>query len=287
MVFGSIVMRGDGVVFKGRLWRLCCTGFLYVMFGISAVGLSLLVTLPVVVLAMNKVRRVRCVRWINRFAFSLFVRCGVGLGVFEVRFIDGWRLRQPGQLIVANHPSLLDVVFLLGCVPNANCVVKRGLLRNPFLAVQVYFADYIVNAGGHDFLRHCVDSLERGESVIIFPEGTRTVKPCSYRFKRGAAYLMLMSRCAVRPVYISCEPAALGKYDAWYAVPRCTVVYRFTVMAELDVAEIREAGCVRLPLRSRRLTRWLAGWYSGMDVGGPQRCADKIRLPAGLHQGVV
>jgi hypothetical protein len=35
-------------------------------------------------------------------------------------------------MIIANHPSLIDVVFLIGLVRQANCVVKQSLWENPF-----------------------------------------------------------------------------------------------------------------------------------------------------------
>ena len=270
-----------------RIRRFFLTAFLYLVFGIGALAVSLLMILPVVVISKDQERRARRVRRINRLAFNIFTRSGMALGVFEVSFIDAGRLDQPGQLIIANHPSLLDVVFLLGRIPNANCAVKNKLLKNPFLAIQVYFANYIRNDDGETLLQNCLVRLEQGESVIIFPEGTRTVRNQGYKFMHGAAYLMLMSNCPVRPVYISCDPSALGKKDPWYLIPEQKITYCLTVMDELDIASIRQTDHVKMPLKSRRLTKWLVDWYESMALEGPHGPSGKISLSPGAGQKSV
>jgi 1-acyl-sn-glycerol-3-phosphate acyltransferase len=139
-------------------------------------------------------------------------------------------------------------------------------------------AEYILNDEGETLLKRCIACLEMGESVIIFPEGTRTGRNQGYTFKRGAAYLMLMSNCTVRPVHISCEPSALIKIDPWYAVPERKVIYRFTILDELEMSSVRQADHVKLPLKSRRLTEWLVDWYQTMDIHGPQNPSKNIGL---------
>ncbi len=263
-----------------RIRRFLLTVVLYLIFAIGSLAVSLLLVFPAAVISRDQARRVKRVRQINRLAFKIFTRLGIVLGVFNVSFIDAWRLDLPGQLIIANHPSLLDVVFLLGRIPNANCVVKKKLLKNPFLAIQVYFADYIPNDDKKELLQNCVVSLERGESLIIFPEGTRTVKGQHYKFKRGAAHLMLMSNCPVRLVYISCHPSVLDKKTPWYMIPERKITYRFTVMAELDIMPIKQASHLGIPLKSRRLTMWLMRWYEAMDLGNVHRSFEKITLPS-------
>lgn len=262
-----------------KIRRFLLIIFLYLAFGIGALVVSLLMILPVVVLSGSQQHRVRRVRWINRLAFNIFIRSGMTLGAFNVSFINAERLNQPGQLIIANHPSLLDVVFLLGCIPNANCVVKRKILKNPFLAIPVYFANYIINDDAEGLLQDCVDSLEQGDPVIIFPEGTRTAKGQNHTFKRGAAIIMLTSNCPVRPVYISCEYSTLGKNDLWYVIPEQKITYCFTVLAELDVTSLIQTDKIKLPLKSRWLTKWLAEYYAKMDLDGPQRPSEKLRFP--------
>lgn len=259
-----------------RIRRFLFTAILYGVFGLGAVILSLFVIFPVAMLSWNRQKRMSRVRYLNKLAFSSFTRVGVWVRVFDVKFENEEKLDIPGQVIISNHPSLLDVVFLLGRVPKANCVVKKKLLKNPFLALPVYFADYILNDDGIDMLHQCRSSIQNGESVVIFPEGTRTSRTEQYSFQRGASYLMLENRCLVRPIYISCLPIALGKKDAWYSIPRKKITYLFSVLDNLELNELRTLESMKPPLKSRRLTAHLLNWYRGMDKVGPYSFPENI-----------
>ena len=48
------------------------------------------------------------------------------LGILTYRVEGAERLREPGRLIVANHPTLIDVVLLVSLMPEVDCIVKRG-----------------------------------------------------------------------------------------------------------------------------------------------------------------
>ncbi len=58
-----------------------------------------------------------------------------GVGVLSYEFHGAERLGRPGQIILANHPSLIDVVFLIGFTPQATCIVKEALFPQPAHAV--------------------------------------------------------------------------------------------------------------------------------------------------------
>ena len=251
--------------YANRILRLINTTFLYIMFGFFGLVVGLFAVLPVAIFLIDYERRIYVVRKINHYSFKLFTKSGIALGVFNVTFHNAELLTQRGQLIIANHPSLLDIVFLIGEVPHINCVVKKSVLMNPFLAMNVYFADYILNDDQEQLLKNCADKLKKGESLIIFPEGTRTTERQTNKFKRGAAYLMLMSNCPARPVHISCEPPSLGKHDRWYIVPEVKIVYHLRVFEELDITEFRDSDRDHLPLKARNLTKWLMDWYRKID----------------------
>ncbi len=56
--------------------------------------------------------------------FVELMRC---LGILTYSVKDRETYNQPGQLILANHPSLIDVVFLIGFIRQADCVIKSSL----------------------------------------------------------------------------------------------------------------------------------------------------------------
>lgn len=208
--------------------------------GFTAFGLGSLVLLGVCFPWVRwKVRdpaeRTRAVRRVIEGSFRLFVRTLERLGAMELRWQHPERLTVASpRLILANHPTLIDVCLLVSRVPDADCVVKREAFANPFFGGVVSAADYIPNDGGEELVRTCVERLRSGRTLILFPEGTRSPRGALRDFKRGAARIALQAGCPVQLVDIDCRPPFLGKGDPWYQVPHTLPCY--TVTAHEPVA---------------------------------------------------
>jgi hypothetical protein len=95
--------------------------------------------------------------------------------------------------VLANHPTLIDVVFLISLLPNADCVVKR-VACNPFMRGPVRAAGYISNDDGAGLVDDCIAAVRAGGSLVIFPEGTRSVPGQPPRLQRGAANIAVRGR---------------------------------------------------------------------------------------------
>ncbi|EPN59325.1 acyltransferase family protein, partial [Pseudomonas syringae pv. actinidiae ICMP 19079] len=159
---------------KGRdayYWRLLATGISFALFGVSGLCLRLFV-FPVLDCLPGSVASHQCRarRTISRL-FWRFIRIMARMGVLTYEVQGAEKLGRPSQMIIANHPSLIDVVFLIGLVRDANCVVKRSLWENPFTRGPVRSTGYISNDGSMDMLDAAVERLQSGQTLIIFPEG--------------------------------------------------------------------------------------------------------------------
>ena len=117
--------------------------------------------------------------------------------------------KMEGCVIVANHPSLIDVVLISVIVPKTLFVAKHGLLKNPFMAAIVR------NTSLPDDERlpeAAAPYLADGWNVLVFPEGTRSPSPGEIRqFHRGAAQMALRAGAKVVCVGIRLSRAILGK----------------------------------------------------------------------------
>ena len=141
-------------------------------------------------------------------------------GVFKFDLTDTDQLKAlHGHLILANHPSLIDVVVLISIIPNADCVVKAHLFKNPFLRGVVKNTGYISNADPEGLLEDCLLTLQSGNNLIIFPEGTRTKPGKTVKFQRGAANIALRCQAKIACVLINVKPTTLTKSEPWYKVP--------------------------------------------------------------------
>lgn len=162
-------------------------------------------------------------------------------------------------MIIANHPSLIDVVFLIGLVRHTNCVVKQGLWENPFTRGPLRSTEYISNDGSMDMLDAAADALKSGQTLIIFPEGTRTQPGQSPAFHRGAASIALRGAKILTPVTIKVNPSTLTKAEPWYRIPKRRVHFSFHVGADIDPQAF--AACGPAPQASRKLNDYLHSYY--------------------------
>ena len=262
-------MAGTG----GRLnhaWRIFATGFVFVLFGLGALFISLTM-FPLLRLSTwnTAVARRRIQRGMQG-TFRLYMEIMRVLGILTYTVEGAERLREPGRLVVANHPTLIDVVLLVSLMPAVDCIVKRGLWRNPFLRWPVSWAGYIPNSDGEELIEGCAATLRRGHSLLVFPEGTRTVPGQPLRMQRGAAHIALAADVEILPVTVTCDPPTLFKGNPWYRVPVRRFHMHVVVGSPVASREFRHDG-EPAARAARRLTQWLLAYYGAQDSEEMQR----------------
>ena len=213
-------------------------------------------------LVRDRERRMRWSRIIVGSAmrgFRLFMNA-VGVLRYE---ITGWQHvdRQKNYLIVANHPSLIDVVFLLAMFPDAECVIKHALRRNFFTRQLMLSVDYISNADPIDWLEQCVDRLNRGRSLILFPEGTRTVPDRPLSFKAGAGSIAVRANAICLPIVITCVPTTLTKSESWYQIPNRRVLMRLAIQPPFSYGDVLDVNRSRREA-GRTFNQYLLDYFS-------------------------
>lgn len=222
-----------------RAWRLLGTGLSFTVFGVGGLVLALVVFPAISLFSKNEeTRTMRARATVNRsFRGFLWLMHCVGVFDFDVdpRCKDSL-VADGGLIVVANHPTLIDVVQLLAEIRHGNCIVKRALWRNPFLAGVVRATNYISNDDSEALLESCVKALQRGETLVIFPEATRTVPGQPMHLRRGAARVALAARVPMQMVHISCNPSTLTKAEHWFEIPARRPCLRMRVGDRLDIS---------------------------------------------------
>ncbi|MHB0817736.1 lysophospholipid acyltransferase family protein [Stutzerimonas stutzeri] len=233
------------------LWRLIATGLSFLLFGVGGLILRLVVFPLQSLLPGDTLRqRLRARKTVNRM-FWLFVQFMYRSGVLTYQIEGVERLGRPGQLIIANHPSLIDVVVLIALIRDANCVVKQSLWDNPFTRGPIRAAQYISNNGSAEMLDEAAEALQQGQTLIIFPEGTRTTPGQAPQFHRGAAAIALRGARLVTPVVISVTPTTLTKAEPWYRIPSRRFHFHLQVGDDIDPQTFASRGAA--PIASRQL----------------------------------
>lgn len=246
----------------GRLWRIFATGLSFVCFGIGGMLLWLVVFPLQTLIWRDAARRQQAARTVVQAVFRLFIGFMRLLGLirYEVHGVE--KLQRRGLLILANHPTLIDVAFLISLVPNASCVVKSTLASHPCTRGPVRSTGYICNNPDSDLLLACTDTLAAGSNLIIFPEGTRSRPGQALKMQRGAAQIALRGGLDITPVRIQCEPLGLYKGQPWWTVAKRPLRFTLQVGDDLPSAPVLEAAGGEHGRAARRLTESLIQFFS-------------------------
>jgi len=247
------------------LWRILVTGACFVLFGVGGLILGLIVFPLVLLLPGGRARRSARTRVLVQRAFRLFVTTMSGLGGISYEFLGRERLGRPGQLIIANHPTLVDVVFIVAFTPAPACVVKSALFANPFTRRVVRAAGYISNAPTDSMIELATGALRSGDTLVMFPEGTRTRPGQPMAFHRGAASVAVHGASVLTPIYIQVDQPLLHKTQPWYRVPPRQPHISIVVGADIDLEPYRHQPP---PKASRQLNAWLLAHYE-QELGEP------------------
>jgi len=123
-------------------------------------------------------------------------------------------------------------------------------MRGPIRAAQ-----YISNNGSMDMLDEAAGALQSGQTLIVFPEGTRTTPGQAPEFHRGAAAIALRGARLVTPVVISVSPTTLTKAEPWYRIPARRFHFHLRVGQDIDPQTFASQGSA--PIASRKLNDYL------------------------------
>lgn len=203
-------------------------------------------------------------RDIVRYSWRFFLWCARIVGVIKYEYIGFERLdshkdsrvdSSDSRIFIANHPSLLDVVLIIAKIRRINCVVKADLCKNPFLFAAIKASGYIPNTANEILLQNSLSALNRGESLLIFPEGTRTKD--SIIFHKAASYIAINAAQSLAMIFIKMRPRSLKKGEKWYH----TQNMRYSIILR-DIWDLRSFAPNKLnPLRVRELHKNLSEIY--------------------------
>jgi len=141
-------------------------------------------------------------------------------------FLSGTRLTLKGKekinknltyIVMSNHQSLFDVWALFGKIPlQFRWIVKSEIRKMPIFG-------YALERAGHVYidrknresasvsLETAAGKIKKGTSVIIFPEGTRSVDGHLLKFRIGGAIMALKSGVPILPVTVNGSRFVLPK----------------------------------------------------------------------------
>lgn len=191
-----------------RLW----SGWCILWLGLTTVPIA-----SAIVVLGYLGRKDHQLQWMARLWARLLIY-GAGCPVS----LEGQENITPGEtyIFAGNHSSALDIPALLAVLPsNFRWIAKKELFEIPIFGPSLKAAGYIpIDRGDHrkamQSIIEAVGRIKAGASVLIFPEGTRSMDGQLLPFKSGGFMLALRSGRPVVPLAVigsnrACKPKSL------------------------------------------------------------------------------
>ena len=246
-----------------------------VYFGVGAVFLAIFV-FPFIHLFASRKKQdfgVTARAYVSH-TFRVFLD-GLNLTRTSIRRVDDAEAYRKihSKIIIANHPSLLDFVYIMSLVPNSTCIVRGSLTKTPLAGVikQAYITN---TTEFDDVLVECKKLTDQGCNVIIFPEGTRTPRHGQNNYKKGAARIALYCGCDVQPIFIGgSDKYGLGKHDPLWSYNHVEpYLYDFKLLPVISVDEFKDMSA---PMAAKHLTEKMEQVIRGAGEEYTKNCTGR------------
>ncbi len=167
----------------------------------------------------------------------------------------------PKPVLVANHPSLLDVFTFYKKLPRLTCIYKSSLRKTLVKAQMGEQIGFISNENAREMIRKGAEKVREGRQLLIFPEATRT-EPERWpinNLKSGAVAIAKKAGVPLLPVTIHASSNVLTKSQSIWAIPILPIRYRLEVGEPFDPAAYERHQDANEALRAHFAERLEAG----------------------------
>ncbi len=173
------------------------------IFGIGTILLTI-ICFPILKLIYRQKKDFRYhTRYLVYVLFNGFLGIIYALGVIKIKVDKKNYLKNlKSAIIVANHPAYLDSPVMISRFPHTSIIAKAALSKKNIMHAVINEL-YMPNSLPYEeLLERAKEDLANGNTIVMFPEGTRSTIYGQNRYKKGAARLSLATGCPIIPVYI-------------------------------------------------------------------------------------
>ncbi|MCX6128254.1 MAG: lysophospholipid acyltransferase family protein [Proteobacteria bacterium] len=226
-----------------KLGRILIYGQGFAIFGLMCLAYLPLVSLIGILPKALQKKFIPTSRKLCHFGFR-YVRwhCHYS-GFVDMRCFNPHQVKA-GQLLLANHLSMFDIVLLFSYFPNLNTLINSRICRHPLLGAIIRSCGYISldlsdPIDGMRGFRALEEALKQGQQVVIFPEGTRSSTGQLGSLKNGPFRLAAMTSRSVTPIFFTSNQAFLNLAAFIAKEPGSTQLYAY-IQAPLNCSNLND-----------------------------------------------
>jgi 1-acyl-sn-glycerol-3-phosphate acyltransferase len=127
----------------------------------------------------------------------------------KVKVIGKENIPEQACAFISNHQAIFDAFVIIGTVDKlTGFIAKKEITKIPLVSgwlreIHTVFLDRSNIKDGIKAINEGADNLKKGYSMVIFPEGTRSLKSEMGEFKKGSLKLALKANAPIVPVTVN------------------------------------------------------------------------------------
>ncbi|MCD6062760.1 MAG: family transporter, partial [Flavipsychrobacter sp.] len=204
--------RADKKLLPFTLWSFVKSVFAFTYFFAGSLVLTILGIILTKLWPFNREKAKYWFHvWVSRYTWSMmYIMGNVRKRVYNLSNEDF----QKPAVYIANHSSFLDILTTTMLHPKLVLMTNRWVWRSPVFGAVVRMAEYYpVADGAEDSIEPLRNLVDRGYSIVVFPEGTRSPDDTIRRFHKGAFYIAEQLKLDVVPLVLHGIGYAMRKGD--------------------------------------------------------------------------
>ncbi|MFT4103477.1 MAG: lysophospholipid acyltransferase family protein [Burkholderiaceae bacterium] len=171
--------------------------------------------------------------------FSTYLAHVERAGLVELDLAAIESLRGQSSLVIApNHPSLIDAFLVISRLPDLACIMKASVGSNLLFGLGARMCGYIRNDCTVTMVRASVEAVGEGRQLLIFPEGTRSVRQPIGPLTGAFSLIARRAGAPVQTVIIDTNTRFLGKGWPLWRLPEFPLRYRARLGPRFEPDEV-------------------------------------------------
>lgn len=186
--------------------------FLFAYYGIGGMLLSLF---SVTILPLVPIAKKKKMTWLHRVMAKTVTSVLYGNPFVKKEVQNSYEEDfDPPAIIISNHASALDTLTMGMVTHKLIYLVNDWVYKSPIFGLLARVAGfYPVSSGVDNSLEHLEEKIRQGYSLVVFPEGKRSLTNKIGRFHKGAFFLAERLKMDILPFYLHGNSEVLPKRD--------------------------------------------------------------------------